>query len=144
MGRIFSPELELNKAYASDTEAPFFDLHLSILDGFVSSKIYNKRNDFDFEIDSKFSFFSVFNLGSCMTTCLGNSYSFGVLCMPFVNINQFLCVILSLNGFDGRVWDLIVSIPYRFLSYYFRNKISINSDQNLSGTLQQTDDKIIS
>ena len=27
-----------------------FDLHLSILDGFVSSKIYDKRNDFDFDI----------------------------------------------------------------------------------------------
>ena len=26
------------------------DLHLSIVDGFVSCKIYNKRGDFDFEI----------------------------------------------------------------------------------------------
>ena len=26
------------------------DLHLSIVDGFVSGKIYNKRDDFDFEI----------------------------------------------------------------------------------------------
>ena len=34
----------------SDTEAPFFDLHLSISNGFVSSKIYDKRDDFDFDI----------------------------------------------------------------------------------------------
>ena len=34
----------------SDTEAPFLDLHLSISNGFVSSKIYNKRDDFDFDI----------------------------------------------------------------------------------------------
>ena len=30
--------------------APFLDLHLSISNGFVSSKIYDKRDDFDFDI----------------------------------------------------------------------------------------------
>ena len=39
-----------NKADASDTEAPFLDLHLSISNGFVSAKIYDKRDDFDFDI----------------------------------------------------------------------------------------------
>ena len=37
----------------SDTEAPFFDLHLSIShvsNGFVSSKMYDKRDHFDFDI----------------------------------------------------------------------------------------------
>ena len=34
----------------TDTEAPFLDLHLSIANGFVSSKIYDKCNDFDFDI----------------------------------------------------------------------------------------------
>ena len=33
-----------------ETEAPFLDLHLSISNGFVSSKIYDKRDDFDFNI----------------------------------------------------------------------------------------------
>ena len=33
-------ELQLNKANTSDTEAPFLDLHLSISNGFVPSKIY--------------------------------------------------------------------------------------------------------
>ena len=36
----------LNKSNTSDTEAPFLDLHLSISNGFVSSKNYDKRNDF--------------------------------------------------------------------------------------------------
>ena len=31
----------------SDTEASFLDLHLSISDGFVKTKIYDKRDDFD-------------------------------------------------------------------------------------------------
>ena len=47
--QIYPSELKLNKANTSDTEAPFLDLHLSISNGFVSSKIYDKRNDFDFD-----------------------------------------------------------------------------------------------
>ena len=42
--------MQLNKANTSDTEAPFLDLHLSISNGFVLSKIYDKRDDFDFGI----------------------------------------------------------------------------------------------
>ena len=41
---------KLNKANTSYTEAPFLDLHLSISNVFVSSKIYDKRDDFDFDI----------------------------------------------------------------------------------------------
>ena len=48
VNRIYPPELQLNKSNTSDTEAPFLDLHLSISNGFVSSTIYDKRDDFDF------------------------------------------------------------------------------------------------
>ena len=47
VNRIYSPELQLNKANTSDTEAPFLD---SISNGVVSSKIYDKHDDFDFDI----------------------------------------------------------------------------------------------
>ena len=50
VNQIYPPDLQLNKANTSDTEAPFLDLHLSISNGFVSSKIYDKRDDFDFGI----------------------------------------------------------------------------------------------
>ena len=50
VNQIYPPELKLNKANTSDTEAPFLDLHLSISNDFVSSKIYDKRDDFDFDI----------------------------------------------------------------------------------------------
>ena len=50
VNQIYPPELQLNKANTSDTEAPLLDLHLSISKGFVSSKIYDKRDDFDFDI----------------------------------------------------------------------------------------------
>ena len=52
VNQIYSPELQLNKANTSDTEAPFLDLYLSISNGFFSSKIYDERDDFDFDIQS--------------------------------------------------------------------------------------------
>ena len=50
VNQIHPSDLQLNKANTSDTEAPFLDLHLSISNGFVSSKIYDRRDDFDFDI----------------------------------------------------------------------------------------------
>ena len=48
--RIYPAELQSNKANASDTEAPFMDLNISISNGTVSTKIYDKRVDFGFDI----------------------------------------------------------------------------------------------
>ena len=53
VNRIYPPELQLNKTNTSNTEAPFVDLHFKqfcISNGFVSSKIYDKRDDIDFDI----------------------------------------------------------------------------------------------
>ena len=50
VNRIYPSELQLDKTNVSDTEASFLDLHLSISDGFVKTKIYDKRDDFDFDI----------------------------------------------------------------------------------------------
>ena len=47
INQIYPPELKLNKANTSDIEAPFFRFTLSISNGFVSSKLYDKRDDFD-------------------------------------------------------------------------------------------------
>ena len=52
VSQICPSELQLNKANTSDTEAAFLDLHLSISNDIVSTKIYDKRDDFDFEIVS--------------------------------------------------------------------------------------------
>ena len=46
VNQIYPPEQKLNKANTSDTEAPLLELHLSISDGFVFSKIYDKRDVF--------------------------------------------------------------------------------------------------
>ena len=50
VSQIYPSELQFNKANASDTKASFLDLHLSISNDIVSTKIYDKRDDFDFEI----------------------------------------------------------------------------------------------
>ena len=50
VNRIYPPELQLNKANVSDTEALFLDLHSYISDGFIKIIIDDKRDDFDFNI----------------------------------------------------------------------------------------------
>ena len=50
VSRIYTSELQPNKANTSDTEAAFLDLHLSISNDVVSTKTYDRRDDFDFEI----------------------------------------------------------------------------------------------
>ena len=47
VSHIYPSELQLN---TSDIEAAFLDVHLSISNDIVSTKIYDKRDDFDFEI----------------------------------------------------------------------------------------------
>ena len=50
VSQIYPSELQLYKANISDTEAAFLDLHLSISIDIVPTKIYDKHDDFDFEI----------------------------------------------------------------------------------------------
>ena len=47
VSQIFPSELQLNK---TDSKVSFLDSHLSISDYIVSTKLYDKRNDFDCEV----------------------------------------------------------------------------------------------
>ena len=49
VSQIYPSELQLNKTNTSDTKATFLDLHMSISYDIVSTKIYDKHDDFDFE-----------------------------------------------------------------------------------------------
>ena len=63
-------------------KAPLLDLHLSVSNGFVSSKIYDKRNDFDVDIvnfpfldgdvprSTGFTFLNLFGLLECLVVWL--------------------------------------------------------------------------
>ena len=48
VSQIYPSELQLNKT--SDTKAAFLDLHFSISNDIVSTKIYDKRDEFDFKL----------------------------------------------------------------------------------------------
>ena len=50
VSQINPSELQFNKANTSVTEAAFLDLHLSISNEIASTKMYDKRDDFDFKI----------------------------------------------------------------------------------------------
>ena len=50
VGQIYPIEFQLNKANSFDTEALFLDLTLSITNGIVSYKSYDRWDDFNFEI----------------------------------------------------------------------------------------------
>ena len=126
VNRIYLPELQLNKANTSDTEAPFLDLHLSISNGFVSSKIYDKRDDFDFDIVN-FPF---------LDGDVPRSTSYGVYISQLIRFDRVSSHVANFNarnsafrklpsiyvfsyfpfGFEGRMWDLIVSVPDHCLS----------------------------
>ena len=69
--------LQLNKANISDNEIPLLDLYLSVIsNGLVWSKIYDKRDYFDFDIvnygddprffNSRFKFFNLSDLLECI------------------------------------------------------------------------------
>ena len=96
VNRIYPPELLLNKANTFDTETPFLDLHLYISNGFVSSKIYDKRDDFDFEI----VYFPVLECDVPRST----SYGVEMFCFVFhisVPIIHYSCHKSEAEGEDG-------------------------------------------
>ena len=89
VGQIFPTELQLNEVNSSDTEAPFLDLNLSITNGIVSSKTYDKRDDFNFEIVN-FPF---------LEGDVPRSPSYGVYISQLI---RFARVYYNVDGFNNR------------------------------------------
>ena len=54
-----------------------------------------------------------------MTTYLGKSCSFGLPRVPFRKLPSIYVFSYFPFGFEGRMWDLIVSVPDHCLSFYF-------------------------
>ena len=89
VGQIYPTELQLNKADSADTEAPLLDLDLSITNGIVLSKIYDKRDDFNFEI---------VNL-PFLDGYISRSPSYGVYISQLI---RFARVCSNVDGFNNR------------------------------------------
>ena len=105
VNRIYPPELQLNKANTSDTAVPFLDLHLSISNGFVSSKIYDKRDNFDFDIVN-FPFFD----GDVL-----RSSSYGVYISQLI---RFARVSSHVDNFNARNKSLTAKLLQQGYRYH--------------------------
>ena len=87
VSQIYPSELQRNKANTSDTKAAFLDLHMSISNYIVSTKIYNKRDDFDFEIVN-FSF---------LDGDIPRSTSYGVYISQLIRIARASSLVAKFN-----------------------------------------------
>ena len=105
VNRMYSPELQLIKANTSDTEAPSLDLHLSISNGFVSSKIYDKRDDFDFGIVNV----------SFLDGDVPRSISYGVYISQLI---RFARVCSQVADFDARHESLTAKLLQQGYRYH--------------------------
>ena len=109
---IYPSELQLNKANVSDTEASFLDLHLSISDGFVKTKFFDKRDDFDFD-SVKFPF---------LDGDVPRLASYGVYIpqlIRFTRVSSHVDYFNTLNkvlASNNKIWFSLLS-PY-LLSYF--------------------------
>ena len=99
--QIHPTELQLNKANFFDTEALVLDL--SMTNGIVLSKIYDKQDDFNFKI---FNF--TFPDGNVLRSCSYDVYISQLICFArvcsndsdFNNRNQFLPPKLLKQGYQ--------------------------------------------
>ena len=97
--------IQFIKANTSDTEAPFLDLHLSISNGFVSSKIYDKRDDFDSDI-ANFPF---------LDGDVPRSTSYGVYISQII---RFARVCSHVTDFNARNKSLIAKLLQQSYRYH--------------------------
>ena len=104
VNRIYPPELQLNKANTSDTEAPFLDLHSSISNGFVSSKIYDKRDDFDFDIEN-FPF---------LDGDVPRSTSYGVYISQLIRFARVSSHVVDFNARNKNLTAKLLQQGYRY------------------------------
>ena len=101
--RIYPLKLQLNKAIASDTEVQFLDENISVTNGFVSSKICDKRDDFD-----SVNF-------SLLDGDVPHSTSYGVYISQLI---RFARVYSDVTKFNARIRILTGLLPHQGYRYY--------------------------
>ena len=135
VGQIYPIELQLNKANSSDTEAPFLDLNLSITNGIVSSKIYDKQDDFDFEIVN-FPFLD----GDVL-----HSPSYGVYISQLIRFARVCSIVYDFNNRNLFLTAKLLKQGYRyykirkaFFKFYHRHsELIVKYNIGLKTLLQQ-------
>ena len=115
---IYPNELKLNKANNSDTSAAFLDLDLSIDNGKISSKIYDKRDDFNFDIVN-FPF---------LDGDVPRSTSYGVYISQLIRFARACSSVEDFNRRNQIITEKLLKQGYRyhklrktFSKFYYRN-----------------------
>ena len=104
VSQIYPSELQLNKANAYDTEATFLDLHLSISYDIVSTKIYDKRDGFGFEIVN-FPF---------LDGDVPRSTSYGVYISQLIRFARASCYVADFNTRNKLLTQKLLKQGYRY------------------------------
>ena len=102
--QIYPSELQLNKANTFDTEAAFLYLHLSISNDIISTKIYDKRDDFDFEI-ANFPF---------LDGDVPRSTSYGVYISQLIRFARASSYFADLNTLKSFLTQKLLKQGYRY------------------------------
>ena len=102
--RKANSQCQPNKADISDTEAAFLDLNLSISNDIVSTKIYDKRDDFDFEIVN-FSF---------LDGDVPRSTSYGVYISQLIRFARASSYITDFNTRNKLLTQNLLKQGYRY------------------------------
>ena len=87
-----------------DTEAPFLDLHLSVSNGFVSFKIYVKRDDFHFDIVN-FPF---------LDGDVPHSTSYGVNISQLIRFARVFCHVADFKARNKSLTAKVLQQGYRY------------------------------
>ena len=112
VNQVYPPELQLNKSNTSDTEVPFLDLHLSISNGCVSSKIYDNRDDFVFDIVN-FPF---------LDGDVSRRPSYGVYIYQLIRFSRVSCHVEDFNS--GNKWLTAKLLKQGYRYYRLRKAFS--------------------
>ena len=106
VSQICSSEFQLNKANTSDTEASFLDLHLSISNDIISTKIYDKSDVFDFDFFLSISHFWMvmfWALHPIESIYLNSFFLLDLLAVLLLFVCLFCCLTSQVNSYGhGR------------------------------------------
>ena len=105
VSQIYPTELQLNKANSSNTEAPFLDLKSSITNGIISTKSYDKRDYFNFEIVN-FPF---------LDGDVPRSLSYGVYISHFIRFARVCSNVEYFNNSNKFLTSKLLKQGYRYL-----------------------------
>ena len=125
--------IQLNKANTSGTEAAFLDLHLSISNDIVSTKIYDKRDDFDFEIVN-FPF---------LDGDVPRSTSYGVYISQLIYLARASSIVADFNTRNKLLTQKLLKQGYRYhklrktFSKFYRRYYDLISKVGLKSLLRQ-------